>query len=76
MFIRMFPSRTLAFYTAKMFLMRTFAFLAGLALILMTLDLLGESARILAVPGNGDVARADRIGTTPPAPAPMPSGRR
>jgi lipopolysaccharide export system permease protein len=51
---RMFPSRTLALYTARMFLVRTFAFLAGLALILMTLDLLGESARILAVPGNGE----------------------
>ena len=54
MFSRIFPSRTLALYTAKMFLVRTFAFLAGLALILMTLDLLGESARILAVPGNGE----------------------
>jgi lipopolysaccharide export system permease protein len=51
---RIFPSRTLALYTARMFLLRTFAFLAGLALILMTLDLLGESARILAVPGNGE----------------------
>ncbi|WP_456238899.1 LPS export ABC transporter permease LptG [Sandaracinobacteroides hominis] len=51
---QVFPSRTLAFYTAKMFLVRTFAFLAGLALILMTLDLLGESGRILAVPGNGE----------------------
>ena len=30
---QVFPSRTLAFYTAKMFLVRTFAFLAGLALI-------------------------------------------
>jgi lipopolysaccharide export system permease protein len=49
-----FPSRTLAFYTARMFVLRTIAFLAGLALILMTLDLLGESARILAVPGNGE----------------------
>jgi len=52
--LRMFPSRTLAFYTGKMFLVRTFAFLAGLALILMTLDLLGESGRILAIPGNGE----------------------
>lgn len=51
---RVFPSRTLALYTARMFLVRTFAFLAGLALILMTLDLLGESGRILAVPGNGE----------------------
>ena len=51
---RMFPSKTLALYTARMFLLRTLAFLAGLTLILMTLDLLGESARILAVPGNGE----------------------
>jgi lipopolysaccharide export system permease protein len=51
---QMFPSATLARYTARMFLVRSFAFLAGLALILMTLDLLGESGRILAVPGNGE----------------------
>jgi lipopolysaccharide export system permease protein len=51
---RLFPSKQLALYTARMFLVRTFAFLAGLALILMTLDLLGESGRILAVPGNGE----------------------
>jgi lipopolysaccharide export system permease protein len=51
---RLFPSPTLARYTARMFLIRSFAFLAGLALILMTLDLLGESGRILAVPGNGE----------------------
>lgn len=51
---RMFPSKTLALYTARMFLVRTVAFMTGLALILMTLDLLGKSARILAVPGNGE----------------------
>jgi len=54
MLSRIFPSATLARYTARMFLIRTFAFLAGLALILMTLDLLGESGRILAIPGNGE----------------------
>ena len=54
MLSRIFPSRTLALYTGKMFLVRTLAFLAGLALILMTLDLLGESGRILAIPGNGE----------------------
>lgn len=37
-----------------MFLSRTLAFLLGLVLILMTLDLLGESGRILAVEGNGE----------------------
>ncbi|MGQ5701294.1 LPS export ABC transporter permease LptG [Sandaracinobacteroides sp. A072] len=54
MLSRLFPAPTLARYTARMFITRTFAFLAGLALILMTLDLLGESGRILAVPGNGE----------------------
>ena len=45
---RIFPSRTIAGYTAKMFLVRTFAFLAALVVILQTLDLLGESGKILA----------------------------
>jgi lipopolysaccharide export system permease protein len=47
-----FPSKTIARYTAKMFLMRTGAFLAALVIILQTLDLLGESGKILAAPGN------------------------
>ncbi|MFN2474521.1 MAG: LPS export ABC transporter permease LptG [Sphingomicrobium sp.] len=47
------PSAPIARYTAKLFLTRTLAVLASLALILMTLDLLGESGKILAVPGNG-----------------------
>ena len=54
MLSRIFPAPTLARYTAKMFLLRSFAFLAGLVLILQTLDLLGESGRILAVPGNSE----------------------
>src|ERR1044071_106397 len=49
-----FPSRRLAFYMVRLFLTRSFAVLVALALILMTLDLLGESGKILAVPGNGD----------------------
>jgi lipopolysaccharide export system permease protein len=49
-----FPSPTLARYTARLFLVRTVAFLAGLVLILQTLDLLGESGRILAAPGNSE----------------------
>ncbi len=51
---RIFPAPTIARYTAQMFLLRSLAFLAGLVLILQTLDLLGESGRILAVPGNGE----------------------
>jgi lipopolysaccharide export system permease protein len=49
-----FPSRRLAFYMVRLFLSRSIAVLIALVLILMTLDLLGESGKILAVPGNGD----------------------
>ena len=49
-----FPSRRLAFYMVRLFLTRSFAVLIALVLILMTLDLLGESGKILAVAGNGD----------------------
>jgi lipopolysaccharide export system permease protein len=52
--LRFFPSRRIAFYTVKLFLTRSLAVLVSLVLILMTLDLLGESGKILAVPGNGD----------------------
>src|SRR3954471_11398 len=49
-----FPSRRLAFYMVRLFLTRSLAVLVALVLILMTLDMLGESGKILAVPGNGD----------------------
>jgi lipopolysaccharide export system permease protein len=49
-----FPSRRIAFYLVRLFLTRSLAVLVALVLILMTLDLLGESGKILAVPGNGD----------------------
>lgn len=49
-----FPSRQIGLYMAKLFLVRTFAVLIMLVLILQTLDLLGESGKILGVPGNGD----------------------
>ena len=49
-----FPSRRLALYMTRLFVTRTLAVLVALVLILMTLDLLGESGKILAVPGNGD----------------------
>ncbi len=52
--LNFFPSRTLAIYVARMFLVRSAAILALLVLVLMTLDLLGESGKILAIPGNGD----------------------
>ncbi len=49
-----FPSRTLGWYVARMFLVRSFAILAMLVIVLQTLDLLGESGKILAVAGNTD----------------------
>jgi lipopolysaccharide export system permease protein len=49
-----FPSRQLAFYMVRLFITRSLAVLIALVLVLMTLDLLGESGKILAVPGNGD----------------------
>ena len=52
--LRFFPSRRLAFYTVKLFVTRSLAVLIALVLVLMTLDLLGESGKILAVQGNGE----------------------
>lgn len=51
---QLFPSRTVSIYMGRMFLIRTFAILAALVLVLQTLDLLGESGKILAHAGNGD----------------------
>ncbi len=48
-----FPSRTLTLYMAKTFVVRIVAMLAVLVLVLMSLDLLGNSGEILEVPGNG-----------------------
>jgi lipopolysaccharide export system permease protein len=52
--LQFFPSRQIAFYTVRLFLTRSLAVLVALVLVLMTLDLLGESGKILAVPGNSD----------------------
>jgi lipopolysaccharide export system permease protein len=52
--LQFFPSRRLALYMARSFLVRSFAVLAMLAIVLMTLDLLGEGGEVLAVPGNGE----------------------
>jgi len=49
-----FPSRHLAWYMVRLFVTRSLAVLLALILILMTLDLLGEAGKILAVPGNTD----------------------
>jgi lipopolysaccharide export system permease protein len=52
-----FPSRNITLYMAKLFVARSLAVLAMLVVILVSLDLLGESGKILSVPGNdqGDV---------------------
>jgi lipopolysaccharide export system permease protein len=47
---------TVGWYLAKTFVSRSIAVLAALVLVLMTLDLLGESGDILAYPGNGQAA--------------------
>ncbi len=54
MLLQFFPSRRMAWYMARTFLIRSLAVLAMLAIVLMTLDLLGESGDILAVAGNGE----------------------
>ncbi len=57
--VQFFPSGTIAWYVARLFLVRTVAILAALILVLQTLDLLGESDKILAYAGNdgGDLWR-------------------
>jgi len=52
--VSFFASRTITWYMARLFVVRSFAVLAGLTIILMALDLLGESGDILAIQGNGD----------------------
>jgi len=53
MLLDFFPSHTLTLYLAKTFILRIIAALAMLVLVLMMLDLLSNSADILAYPGNG-----------------------
>lgn len=48
-----FPSRVLTIYLSKLFFVRILAMLAVLVLVLMMLDLLSSSGKILAVEGNG-----------------------
>ena len=52
--MKLFPSRTIAWYMARMFIVRSAAFLFGLIVILESLDLLGESGKILAAAGNSE----------------------
>ena len=48
------PSRQIALYLIRMFITRSAAVLVLLVIILMALDLLGESGKILKVHGNGE----------------------
>ena len=48
------PSRQISLYLMKQFLTRSAAVLVLLVLVLMALDLLGESGKILRVEGNGE----------------------
>ncbi len=52
--LNFFPSKRLSWYLIRLFLTRSLGVLISLSLILMMLNLLSESAKILAVPGNGD----------------------
>ncbi len=52
--LEFFPSPTTAIYMARMFLIRILAVLAIFVIVLQTLDLLGESGKILAVAGNSE----------------------
>jgi lipopolysaccharide export system permease protein len=52
--LQFFPSRQIGWYMARLFLVRTLAVLLMLVLVLQTLDLLGESGKILSVAGNSE----------------------
>ncbi|MFM5884351.1 MAG: LPS export ABC transporter permease LptG [Novosphingobium sp.] len=53
MFAALFPSPTLTWYLARLFVGRILGVLVLLVLVLQALQLLSESGDILAVPGNG-----------------------
>ena len=49
-----FPSRTISLYLSRLFIGRIVSVLVMLVMVLQLLDLLSESGRILAHPGNGE----------------------
>jgi lipopolysaccharide export system permease protein len=57
-----FPSRTLTWYLAKTFVVRILAVLVMLVLVLQMLDLLSQSGKILAHPGNGQAELMRYVG--------------
>ena len=54
MLLDFFPSRTLTWYLGKTFMTRILAVLIMLVLVLVMLDLLSNTGKILAHPGNGE----------------------
>ena len=52
--LEFFPSRTLTLYLARLFAVRIVAVLIMLVMVLQVLDLLSESGKVLAHPGNGE----------------------
>ena len=53
MLLDFFPSRTLTLYLGKTFVLRILAVSGHAGLVLMMLDLLGKTGKILDHPGNG-----------------------
>ena len=66
MLLDFFPSRTLTRYLARTFVTRILAVLVMLVLVLMMLDLLSNSADILAHPGNGEAELLRYVGLRVP----------
>ena len=64
--LQFFPSRQVAAYMARLFVLRSFAVLFALVIVLMTLDLLGNSGKILAYPANGDAELWKYVGLRVP----------
>ncbi|MBW8784227.1 MAG: LPS export ABC transporter permease LptG [Novosphingobium sp.] len=64
--LEFFPSRTLALYLARLFVTRVLGVLVMLVLILQTLDLLSESGKIFAHPGNGEAQLWTYVGLRMP----------
>ena len=61
-----FPSRTLALNIARLFVTRILGVLILLVLVLQMLDLLSESGKILAQPGNGEAQLWSYVGMRTP----------
>jgi lipopolysaccharide export system permease protein len=61
-----FPSRTLTLYIARLFIVRVVGVAVLLVVVLQMLDLLTESGKILAFPGNGQAELLTYLGMRAP----------